>query len=205
MARECGLSELDYLAGIWRSTLPESLFRWGHKDDCYRLENGAPSWSWASLSGQASPGQGYYATSEVEIIDAECEVRGDPFGHILNGSISLVGRLVKMNIESVGNFQANTWLGESGEKELLKFVRMNEPQLRKMGRMALVYGLVLMKSDRTRFRINPGGLTNFYGLFLQRSGLERGIFKKVGVFWFDSDDIPWKSAASSQILDNSEY
>lgn len=91
-----------YLAGMWSSQLPDTL-AWfmtnPAKPEMYR----APSWSWASLDGEAV-GLGREFVSEgkdcVTVLEAECTPAGeDPFGAVSDGYIILEGEFAPLDAD----------------------------------------------------------------------------------------------------------
>jgi hypothetical protein len=89
-----------YLAGIWRNDLAQGLLRrTAHGDYAKHSRRHdryfAPSWSWASVTGEISyeyRPDGYDWTSDLEIINIVCVARGkNPFGHIRNAYLEVIG------------------------------------------------------------------------------------------------------------------
>lgn len=93
----------QYLAGLWNFDLPQALI-WrvvhGASPISHPLDNGCPSWSWASLQANVSWDTMTWAfdskTSQIfiRIIEAATKLKGkDPFGGVTDGYIRLEGRI----------------------------------------------------------------------------------------------------------------
>jgi hypothetical protein len=95
---ELGCDSADYLAGIWRESLPEAL-TWSTQAESSRPKTyRAPSWSWASVDGRVyvpSPWEEpqkkiIYAST----LSATTAYRGtEDTGHVTTGSITISGPL----------------------------------------------------------------------------------------------------------------
>ena len=95
----------EYLAGLWRSQLPESLL-WFHglplhantsRPDSFL----APSWSWASLNSEyVEWSDASRDEAKAKIIWAEIKLRSsDPFGSVLAGRLTIHGCRRKAYLE----------------------------------------------------------------------------------------------------------
>ncbi|KAI8624349.1 heterokaryon incompatibility protein-domain-containing protein [Xylariaceae sp. FL1651] len=97
LARRLSSPELGtYLAGLWSSQLPDALL-WYTFDSQRTKEYRAPSWSWASHTGEVRviPEMGYqYGNICAEVLSAECcSAGGDPYGAVTDGYLVLKGEL----------------------------------------------------------------------------------------------------------------
>lgn len=111
----------EYLAGIWVAHLPHSLAWYrrepsdeaSHKSKIWRsLDNGVPSWSWASIAGEANwiwgasirdhSEEDMLIESRVELLSISCKPISDNiFGEVEIGSyIELRGMVVEAEMES---------------------------------------------------------------------------------------------------------
>ncbi|EPE27936.1 heterokaryon incompatibility protein [Glarea lozoyensis ATCC 20868] len=95
----------EYLAGLWRSRLPESL-GWRVYTPTTKLSSDyrAPSWSWASVDGQVWPGGvGSVDTQLITVKEAQVTHSGfDSTGQVLDGFIIVEGLLVQTTYHRTG-------------------------------------------------------------------------------------------------------
>ncbi|KAL4725822.1 hypothetical protein ACLX1H_006496 [Fusarium chlamydosporum] len=100
-SRVHGVTKSQYLAGMWRDSLPVSLC-WIQDDrnrDILALPDAyvAPSWSWASVRGRVEAQIERTITSfepSATILEAECHVPGlNPFGRVSGGHLTLRGQI----------------------------------------------------------------------------------------------------------------
>ena len=89
------LKDNEYLAGIWRHDLPSGLF-WRSISGGLPLDNGVPSWSWASISGKVEIWSGNLLGGEalcgLYTVAAHVTPKADPYGQVRGGSIRLSTR-----------------------------------------------------------------------------------------------------------------
>lgn len=94
--------DTDYLAGLWRCELPQSLV-WnltgpGTRPSAYR----APSWSWAAVDGPVNMAQWITNPDDIllsSLIAAEtAPLGGDEMGQVLTGTVTLQGPLVTVKL-----------------------------------------------------------------------------------------------------------
>lgn len=97
--------DTDYLAGLWRCELPQSLV-WnlrgtGTRPPVYR----APSWSWAAVDGRVNMAQWLANPDDIllsSLIAAETTPLGeDETGQVLTGSVTLKGPLVTVKLSGI--------------------------------------------------------------------------------------------------------
>ncbi|KAL2015711.1 hypothetical protein VTK56DRAFT_4907 [Thermocarpiscus australiensis] len=104
----------DFVAGLWRSELPSSLLWALHGGSSRRHSRYyAPSWSWASVTGQITYvyffTRGSYDTI-CELVDhSQCAATPNPFGPLRSASIKIKG--------PVGAFPEATTLSRSALQE----------------------------------------------------------------------------------------
>ena len=100
------LFQNEYVAGMWRRCL-ESQLLWSVDDvgqvgglpsirpSIYR----APSWSWLSVDGKVRPGRYTQENLHIKVLDVALTYQtGDSTGMILDGSLTLEGRLRPLKI-----------------------------------------------------------------------------------------------------------
>ncbi len=94
----------EYLAGLWRSTLGNSLLWYVPGDspagDHRFTEFSAPSWSWASVKGPIHMPYEQFEV-DVEVLEAwtnHSTQYGDPFGPVFDGNIRLRGPLIQATL-----------------------------------------------------------------------------------------------------------
>lgn len=90
----------DYLAGIWRDSLPQGLL-WMLVTPMKEPRERVPSWSWASFDGPVQATTVVRASTEIlrfhyctDVIHAQITPCSDPFGAVADGSIKVRGPLV---------------------------------------------------------------------------------------------------------------
>lgn len=111
--------EAEYLAGLWRDTLPESLI-WDPEKRSERIRPYiAPSWSWASVTGPVSwPLPQYLDTQDrtkLEIIGSSCEPAGpNKYGALKDARLIVKGVLwpIRLFVADGWGFERMQILGE---------------------------------------------------------------------------------------------
>ncbi|KIW68044.1 hypothetical protein PV04_04014 [Phialophora macrospora] len=107
IARRVGdaLQDDDYLAGIWKSSIPRDLFWHVPSNTKYpRPEDfRAPSWSWAAIDGAVHPAQ-TSGTCSLDVIDCHTEpvFPGARFGAVTTGHLVVRGRLRQVFLLDLG-------------------------------------------------------------------------------------------------------
>lgn len=107
----CKLTGQEYLAGLWRDSLPVDLvwssWGWEEVDKPPRVLVG-PSWSWASIEGGvafiAEP-IGYVFPAEVHatVHNVHCSVPGNnTFGQVKQGTLDITGPVLEMEVHYDG-------------------------------------------------------------------------------------------------------
>lgn len=123
----------EYLAGLWRSNLLDSLSWLAVGSNAYRrLDGGAPTWSWASLDGSvvfrpegaiASDLYGHTVTTKhyaTEVVDAVVAlVSSDAStGNVTGGRLQLRGPLLAVQVATISDETAALWYQERGRMEM---------------------------------------------------------------------------------------
>ncbi|KAH7091426.1 heterokaryon incompatibility protein-domain-containing protein [Paraphoma chrysanthemicola] len=120
-----------YLAGLWRKDLIRGLF-WTvsrNNESAAKLDNIAPSWSWASVTCYVDfPLETQYASDPkydlflVEILDAvTIPASSDPFGAIAFGYIRLAANLRPNQQTYAWGMEDDTWLPGSFDYDLEQY------------------------------------------------------------------------------------
>ncbi|KAH7081366.1 heterokaryon incompatibility protein-domain-containing protein [Paraphoma chrysanthemicola] len=125
--------ELDdtYLAGVWRKDLIRGLF-WAvsrNNESASRLDNIAPSWSWASMTCYVDfPLETQYTSDPkydmflAEVLDAvTVPASSDPFGAIAFGYIRLAANLRPNQQTYAWGMEEDTWLPGSFDYDLEQY------------------------------------------------------------------------------------
>ncbi|KAK4084412.1 uncharacterized protein Triagg1_892 [Trichoderma aggressivum f. europaeum] len=199
-----------YLAGMWKSTLLESLLWFIVYDEVQRhrpAEPRAPSWSWASAFGSLSwkfckiasweleqnvvPDTG--TESHAKILKAECHpVDGDPFGCIDSGVITLSGKVTPCVLTWTTSPEVDPQRPEwkIAAFDNMPFNKDDEPH-------HYVFGADYL------FNLDAPGCLDIFCLWLCRRGdTWRGLvlqkvrdntFERIGCFVVELDDncVPW--------------
>jgi hypothetical protein len=182
----------EYLAGLWRSRLPKDLLWYTPypRIDNERLMYVAPSWSWASIDGEATWLHKHEATfllplAEIMKVDIEL-ASSNPFGQVKSASMILTGQLARGQWHSSGD---NVHIQVSSELENIvnmevywdkpKNVQLNDPCFRE----AFLYFLPIIRESTTGGATTmAGSVRTIQGLVLQRVRTESLTFKRLGVF-----------------------
>lgn len=106
--------EDQYLAGLWRRTLPKSLM-WGHSEHARGVRRAskyrAPSWSWASMNGpiEMDTVKSYVSASALHshdelstVVDVDVESVGDEYGSVVSGSLRIRGPVLPLRRDDRG-------------------------------------------------------------------------------------------------------
>lgn len=195
LARKCGQAQ-NYLAGLWKSTLPWQLL-WkptGHRD-AVRIA-GIPSWSWASLSGQVQLHAGLrypHKNSKddlplIKLIAASTTPSiPESFGPIENSFLEISGYIIKIRTEAVRSLvedfarrSGKMWGVETWEDKYVTYVQHD---LRPTPSETLIYCLAVLQGHQSPV---PGNhrVPTVAGLLLQPTGLRRGEYRRSGTFMF---------------------
>jgi hypothetical protein len=90
-------SDDEYLAGIWRKSLPDSLL-WIAKGEPRRVQTyRAPSWSWASVEGHISYDLEVHGETSnlLTVLDSHVSTyTSNKTGQVIDGSMTVVGYIV---------------------------------------------------------------------------------------------------------------
>jgi hypothetical protein len=87
----------DYLAGLWRTSLPISLM-WFTNSGVRLGEYHAPTWSWASIDGQITLSRYRNLDAVAELILASTTTEGDPFGPVTGAFPLIRGSLCQVSL-----------------------------------------------------------------------------------------------------------
>ncbi|RSL49472.1 hypothetical protein CEP54_012406 [Fusarium duplospermum] len=101
----------EYLAGIWKSRLPQDLL-WHGNHNCPRpKEYRAPSWSWAAIDGYTFQIEASNRPFSLEVLECHTELESPtaPYGAVKGGHLVVRGRLrrailsgIKMHVTQLG-------------------------------------------------------------------------------------------------------
>jgi Heterokaryon incompatibility protein (HET) len=90
----------DYLAGLWRSSLPLSLL-WRAGPGALGVQHyRAPTWSWASMDGPVSHDAPHVGVPLAEIVDVSVATEQGPLGPVTNGHLVIKGGLCKITLRA---------------------------------------------------------------------------------------------------------
>ncbi|CAM1509874.1 Fc.00g002090.m01.CDS01 [Cosmosporella sp. VM-42] len=119
-------SNVNYIAGLWESDLPEALLWRVDADKASRHEQYyAPSWSWPSIIGRACFDKCDPKRSSSDRIAKVLGVTkqlasANPFGSLKGGAIQIKGRLIKLPSHTEWNEQRITKLADVPERASYK-------------------------------------------------------------------------------------
>ncbi|KAJ9626207.1 hypothetical protein H2203_003839 [Taxawa tesnikishii (nom. ined.)] len=186
VARIKHLPRESYLAGLWREKLAEMLL-WCNHNEGKRLESLAhlaPSWSWASVTGEVHFGGRYSQKRIVHIIKASVTPVMDQMGPISEGFIIAKGPLLAIRCLQDGDlyrvyvgdgtckhsFQDYLWLDDS--PDLSDYLKSKTPSRTRIFYLACFF---------THFR-------TIQGLIRQRKeGEPAGQYRRIGYLEEDLD------------------
>ncbi|KAM0318573.1 hypothetical protein ACHAO8_001664 [Botrytis cinerea] len=209
IARAVQLESGDrYLAGLWEKDIEVKLLWWkddqSTKSDVYR----APSWSWASIDGRVitePPGMRIYkGRIHVHIISAFVTplVGFSPFGEVRAGNLRISCKaLLSGNIHKAVNsphslFPKRKWsFNLSNGKEILYGYEVYLDS--EIDEKKVVLLLVYDSGPASENQESRG--TSLAGLVLQRSGIRKGEFLRVGL-WSVSDNRGLKRVGTEYIF-----
>ena len=195
------LKDDEYLAGIWRHDLPFGLL-WRSISGGFPLDNGVPSWSWASISGKVEILTHDLLGGEArgpDIVAAHVAPKADPYGQVRGGSIRLSthnlgkgGLSITYTDEFFGGGQ-NYYFRISGVPESSRHSLkcwFDVREFRELNDLSTIYYCFWQR-----------GHSYGIGLFLEKVGI--GKFKRIG--FFCSPETTFSRCAKSQRLDVSDY
>ncbi|KAF7505044.1 hypothetical protein GJ744_001498 [Endocarpon pusillum] len=81
----------DYLAGLWKSGLPQSLLWYTNRPSYPILQYRAPSWSWASIDGEITYAAIYRGSIVAEVLASTVSTNDGSFGPVTDGSLLMKG------------------------------------------------------------------------------------------------------------------
>jgi len=217
--RKTGLN-VTYLAGLWEHSLISHLLwtTWGTRTYHYGVEDQvpyvAPSWSWASSTGEINCSPADFSTVHVEILDCTTQPSGpDVFGRVSSGKLVLRGPATKARLrpgrhknqqgtlvktfEDVSSNQSSHWLRGT---ELTADVRADVliPENWSDSEECVC---ILVGEDTNK--TTSGETTKRYrGLVLGRihDGKYSGCFQRIGVWETSSYLDLWRSCCETPTL-----
>jgi hypothetical protein len=181
------VSKDTYMAGMWKSSIIESL-AWSRnknvrKKDEQHLPHLAPSWSWLSTLHPVSIWHIDEGDEKSELISWSVDLaeKTSPFGHVLGGTLHIMATIIKSTKAPLSNNELILdcdLLGdeEDGKDLAIKFVG-DEYHYCYIGESA--YG------------------TRAIGLFLR--SLEDGVFVREGLIMTDKEGGIWSSEDTSRM------
>ena len=81
----------DYLAGLWRPSLPQSLLWYTPKGGVSARQYRAPSWSWASIDGEIDYASRLQGPIVAEVLASTVSANDGSFGPVTDGSLLMKG------------------------------------------------------------------------------------------------------------------
>lgn len=198
LARRCGDSD-DYLAGLWRSSLPWQLL-WRAKGStrktrAYPRLPGTPSWSWASVHQPVKlhhhlDSRRYHLEDDqplIEIHAAETQPDvNDPFGQVEGGTLTLTGSMLKLKVSDVQTMMedwsrtsaADEW-GRPSIPENWEYYVYCEDDLWTHLQDHSAYFLAVLKGKTNEHGVS---IVVLQGLLLELTGHKRGEYRRRGSF-----------------------
>jgi hypothetical protein len=185
-----------YLAGLWETEFVSQLLWENAANSTRSTTYQAPSWSWASRPGQVNfPSNHEYREVAVNLLEIGVSTVGKSrFGQVTSGFVKMVGRLIPISLDdpilnraiqllfegssfrytthtchflrriNVIDFLPDIWEGLEGRESLLE----------------TFYCTPLIYTDGSL------GLKYAQGLVLRSTGIEKGQYKRVGLFCADN-------------------
>ena len=174
----------DYLAGLWRDSLPKQLLWKVH--NCKQAngtasrrpcEYRAPSWSWGSVDATVFLrddvwGNKFNDRVKVEVLDAQVErVTSDETGPVVGGFVRLSGPLSPCKV--IRPYESLNWLFK---------VRRSDDKYDSSSRVELDVPMDI--SDSFILALFYASRGSFYeGLVLRKHDSESGTYLRCGTFW----------------------
>ncbi|KAH7117333.1 hypothetical protein EDB81DRAFT_243074 [Dactylonectria macrodidyma] len=182
-------SEDSYAAGLWVSHLPLGLL-WTSAQP--HMQSGlaeylAPTWSWASLSGQVDWFDHVQTMVDPSVMIVSCKAtpayENAPYGKVSSGALTIRGRLQKTALEDeLSPKSASTASSGQADNEILDLEMADihldlwDEALKSRIRRCKLFCLQICSFDETSSR-GPSGL-------ILATEDER-LFRRVGVFFFE--------------------
>ncbi|RSL58761.1 hypothetical protein CEP53_006032 [Fusarium sp. AF-6] len=120
----------EYLAGIWKSRLPQDLL-WGVRRKCPGPRNyRAPSWSWAAIDGDASRISSIDQSFSLEVLEGHTELESSaaPYGAVKGGHLIVRGRLRRVVLSNIkGRVYTHVGKSERTKVKLTNLFHIVEP------------------------------------------------------------------------------
>lgn len=193
----------EYLAGLWRNRIEEQLC-WYRCDSvpCVRPPWRAPTWSWASIDGKVTlpvRQKGLLENMYAHVLDASTRYEYDSFGQVTSGVIRLAcstmvtGNLVhsEKSNELKSNKETRIWL-LSGNEEHRFPIRMDCMPLGREQEDCPIYLLPILggpTGSSTKAEGKDIVMEHIiHGLAIQRTGVPRGEFSRVGSFSLNNEE-----------------
>ncbi|KAI1357610.1 heterokaryon incompatibility protein-domain-containing protein [Xylaria arbuscula] len=186
-------AETDYIAGLWKSEMPEAILWKVDSDESERYEHYyAPSWSWAAVTGAVS----YHEQKGSNELPLKCKVlelstsaaSHNPFGPLKSGFVKIQGPVGILSPEHMKRIGIGISLQDR-----------QEGNIRYRGSVILdVKGLTfeVTSGDEIPFLIIKREMSYFdtiYGIALKKLPLEGGQFMRVGYVWISYYGKNWES------------
>ena len=178
---------LRYYAGHWSQdfelqlTWRTSPFNPGSRSRTYV----APSWSWASYNGKVSLPSLYNKISSAQLISIETFPQSDPFGAVSassRGYVRFRGSLCRATVIRLDHWDEAWSLGTlrllwSGVNIECIHLSFDEPD-----EVVILEDSVEQQNSFVIFGISPTGDRYFQGILLRLTGVQRGQYRRIGVF-----------------------
>lgn len=193
----------QYLAGIWRSDLPEAL-QWVPEVPNWRSTSSlAPSWSWAA-SKKSCPivyPSSRATQSEVRILDAGVVLFGkNQFGSVSDGFIKLEGLLKKVCLER-SSADSLSWdiVCELGGRRIRPLVKYVVKGVDKITVPPPVWFLKLCVQSSQTF---PGQRKehNYHGILILEEDVKESVFRRLAYHTSLMSDADWNGAERKVII-----
>jgi hypothetical protein len=114
------IPEDEYICGLWKSTLPQSLNWWTPDDRPDDIEFVAPSWSWLNVAVPVHMATHHKARNKLpvaEIISVDIECDSDPYGSVTKGELQMKGYLRRLHFHFVKDNRFILSVIEEGDGE----------------------------------------------------------------------------------------
>lgn len=198
----------QYLAGIWRSDLPQAL-RWvPDSPDWLPSTYLAPTWSWACRK-KSSPVTFLSSTEvqyKVKVLDAEVTPVGEenPFGCVSDGFLKLEGLALRCAFEQHPNFKSSSSSSakvvielKTQERIMVSTGFMNDHH-RHLAELPPVWVFLICYCPRENAFVQDH--LNIYGVLILEEDLRENVFRRLAYRNVPMTEADWDDAETKIVI-----